>query len=473
MITSSQERLVSLAESILERAEQEEWALSYCGNLVSEESRRRSGSYYTPADVAVFFWNQFCEVLGIRDSDSALDFVSRYTFVEPSAGSGVLAFALIRKLYTLGVSAKSVSQICLRMFDINPDALAYINRQYRTLELATDQKFSNVTMHHRDFRDFRKNQADKPYLFFGNPPFVANPKGVSRWKNLYADFLEIALDQVGAVGRIHFILPLSIAFSRDYAAFRRRIRSERCDVFASHFDNIPDTLFKSGKPHSRNSNKANSQRCTILTVVPSGRAKLRSTMLHRWSTRERARLLTSTPSYLDVTQYQFDDQIFRPASHEIARYLVASKPAYRLGQLVSSEGQHKLHIASVARNYISVRPKAGAHVHSLRFSRKKDFYRCLGLIASDLFFAYWRSVGDGFHLTKSNIHRFPISAEIDIAIRKMLPKVEHVWSQRNEVQKSKRNAGQMHTSYDFSTELPSLIQELRHSGKRFEPKGVP
>ena len=463
VITSSQQEFVSLVESILEQAEQEEWVLSYRGNVVSEESRRSSGSYYTPADVAVFFWDQFFEVLGISDSAAALDFVSRYTFVEPSAGSGILAIALIRKLSSLGLSAKSVSRICLRMFDINPEALDYIRDQYQVLEEATNQNFSSVTLHCRDFREFCTNHADKPFVFFGNPPFVASPKGTSKWKNLYADFLEIALDHIGAKGRIHFILPLSIAFSRDYAKLRQRFRSKRYDVFASHFDNIPDTLFKAGKPHSNNSNKANSQRCTILTVVPSGRAKLRSTMLHRWFTSERARLLTSTPDYFDVTEYELDDQIFRPATREIARYLIASKPSYLLGQLLSNDGQYTLHIASVARNYISVRPQEGAHVHSLKFGTERDFYRCLGLMASDLFFAYWKSVGDGFHLTKSNIRGFPVSAEIDAAIGEMLPKVQRVWSQRNDFQKSKRNSGQTHKSFDFSNKLPSLIQKLRRS----------
>ena len=328
------EDMKSHVEQILRQAEEDERTLSYNTSCKSEAARKQSGSYYTPRDVAAFFWEQFFEINALSCATKVAEYIRNHTFVEPAAGSGVLILSLLKKLLSLHVPLQEVQQLDLRVVDINSDATSYIERQFLRLEALIGGSFANVRWENGDFRHFIAEARDKPYVFFGNPPFVTNPPG-SRWKNLYADFLTIALDQTSVAGSIHFILPLSVAFSRDYADIRTRLRNKRYEVFASHFDNIPDTLFKAGKPQSTNTNKANSQRCTILTAIPSGVGKFHSTMLYRWTAGERSSFLRSKPIYQDVSIYSLDNQIFRPASKEIADYVMKFKVQYRLGDIVS------------------------------------------------------------------------------------------------------------------------------------------
>ena len=452
------EDMKSHVEQILRQVEEDERTLSYNTSCQSEAARKQSGSYYTPRDVAAFFWDQFFEINALSCNNKVTEYIRNHTFVEPAAGSGVLIFTLLKKLLSLHVPLQEIQQLDLRVIDINSDATSYIRWQFSRLEAMIGGSFANVRWENCDFRHFDASATDKPYIFFGNPPFVTNPPG-SRWKNLYADFLSIALDQMSDAGCVHFILPLSVAFSRDYADIRTWLREKRYDVFASHFDNIPDTLFKAGKPKNTNTNKANSQRCTILTAVSSGIGKFHSTMLYRWSSGERSRFLQSKPIYRDVSIYSLDNQIFRPASKEIADYVMKSKVQYRLGDIVSALGKHEVHVSSVARNFIGIKKEPGSGANSFQFTEKESFYRFLLLVGSDMFLEYWRSIGDGFHVTRSNIVNFPVSKEIDTLLAELMPIAKRVWSKRRRYEKRKLNSGVMSCSYDLTTGFPSILQK--------------
>ena len=452
------EHVIFHVDQILQQVEDDERTLSYNSSCQSEAKRKLSGSYYTPIDVAAFFWDQFFEINTLSCASKAAVFIQNHTFTEPSAGSGVLIFSLLKKLLSLQVPLQEVRQLNLRVVDINSGAISYIQRQFSRLEALIGGNFANVRWENCDFRDFEAVATDKPYVFFGNPPFVTNPRG-SRWKNLYADFLTMALDHISVAGCVHFILPLSVAFSRDYADIRTKLREKRYDVFASHFDNIPDTLFKAGKPKSTNTNKANSQRCTILTAISSGIGKFHSTMLYRWSAGERSSFLQSKPTYRDVSFYKLDNQIFRPVSKEIADYVMKSKVQYRLGDIVSTLGKHEIYVSSVARNFIGIKTKPSSVVNSFRFTEKESFYKFLLLVGSDLFLGYWRSIGDGFHVTKSNIVNFPVTKEIDTLLAELIPIAKHVWSKRRRYEKRKLNSGVVSCSYDLTTGFPSILQK--------------
>jgi hypothetical protein len=299
-------------------------------------------------------------------------------------------------------------------------------------------------------------KSSKPIVLFGNPPFVSNERGSSRWKNLFADFLDDSLRMAGQSGAVQFILPLSVAFSRDYTDLRRVFRDRGCRIVLSSFDNIPDTLFKSGKPKHENSNKANSQRCTILTITPADKLEILSTKLHRWAKAQREHLLSVSPTYVDVTDYSFDNQIPRPQNERILHYLALASDAPRLSDLVTEGGAHSLFIAGVARNYIGVRDHSGNGTHELRFRTRSDFFKVLHLISSDLFFDYWLSVGDGFHLTRSNIRNFPLHGALAKGLESRLTEERKIWTQRENYKKSKLNSGRELYSYDFSGAFSSL-----------------
>jgi hypothetical protein len=350
-------------------------------------------------------------------------------------------------------------ELDLHLVDVNAAALAYCERQFTFMNESLGHECFSPCFEHVDFLRYDGISSTRPLVIFGNPPWVSNPRGAT-WKNTYADFLDRCLEQAEPLAALHFIVPLSLAFSRDYAALREKFRARDLAVYLSHFDNIPDTLFKAGKPQNQNTNKANSQRCTIISAYTAPEHRLYSSKLHRWSAAGRATLLADTPHFEDVTHHRLGNQFIRPSSPDIARYLHNENVRYSLGDLVSDSGRHTLHIGAVARNYISVRGEAANGTHAFTFSDRNTFYRFLGLIASDVFMEFWRSVGDGFHLTRSNILNFPVSEPLHDLVDDALPKIQSMWRRRKRFEKTKLNSGTVVRSYDFSAAAPRLCAAL-------------
>lgn len=450
------ESKVSLA-GILRRSEEAEESLSYSSEEFSENSRRESGSYYTPIDVAEYFWDEFFRRCNIDTQAKAEKFLSSHTFVEPAVGSGVLLFALFQKLLEMNVNPKAVTKASFTVVDLNDSAIRFVKAMIGALESSWKTTFTDISYVVADFRHTARGSDSRPVVFFGNPPFVATEKGSSKWKNTYAEFLELAVSRAGKKGAVQFIVPLSITFSRDYRMMRELMRDSQKAVFISNFDNIPDTLFKAGKPRNANTNKANSQRCSIITLLPSSEHRLFSSPLLRWSRRDRKLVLKSPTPMLDAGKYRFDDQFPRPANEKILRYLsLGSANAARLGDLAHKGGKHSLFIAGVARNFIGIRPEQGGGTVELRFNHIEEKYRAMILVSSDLFFDYWLTVGDGFHVTRGNLLEFPISKSLMKELVSTTDLAKTIWKKRDGSIKRKLNAGSVITTYDFSELVPSL-----------------
>ena len=444
-------------------SEEAESRLSYLSTCKTEEARKESGSYYTPTDVASFFWKEFFKLHRICDESSSLDYLKSHRFVEPAAGAGSLIFAMFHQFALVGVQPRALADIDLSIVDVNDRALAFIQEQLDSLSTLWKIQFKNIRLICEDFRKIEVDYSDRPLVIFGNPPFVANQKGKSEWKNLFADFVDLSLCHVEKNGTLHFILPLSISFSRDFCRLRKIMRSQMRNIVLSHYDNIPDTLFKSGKPHHINTNKANSQRCSIVTVYPSRSPRVFSTKLHRWSKRSRRTFFSQSPLYYDVTEYQFNDQFPRPENQYILNYLSQNDTYLRFGDLINYEGKKELLVASVARNFIGIRETSSHANHHLKFVNEKDFYLALLLLTSDVFYSYWRTVGDGFHVTKANINDFPISRKLFNALSKNIQLAQRIWKNRMSIRKSKQNAGRLTYSYDFSGQTPAFLPHIYSS----------
>ena len=114
----------------------------------------------------------------------------KHHFVEPAAGAGALIFALFKRFLTLGITAEQLAEIELSIVDVNTNALAFVKKQLEVVSGGWGVSFNKVRLVRDDFLSADLSRGVKPYFFFGNPPFVANEKGRSPWKNIYADFLE-------------------------------------------------------------------------------------------------------------------------------------------------------------------------------------------------------------------------------------------------------------------------------------------
>jgi hypothetical protein len=218
-----------------------------------------------------------------------------------------------------------------------------------------------------------------------------------------------------------------------------------------NFDNMPDFLFKIGKPGSKNTNRANSQRCTILLVRNFGSSARESTELQRWAAADRESFLASDPKYHSFDDYTLDDQFPRPTSDWVVRYLARSGDGVELADLVGARGPHGFCVGAVARNFIGIRDLgSGASAHDLRFASEQQMLCALQILGSRVFYEYWRTAGDGFHVTKSDIMRFPVRRSLLDGCLHGLAAAKQTWVDRERFAKRKLNSGVEVCSYDFT-----------------------
>lgn len=436
-------------ERAIAAAEEAELELSRQGAHAPSEQRKASGSYYTPSDVAGHFWDLFFRHHRIGDLASLLAFTSNHDLVEPSAGSGMFVFSFLRKAASLGATPDSLSGLRFHVVDINLSALRFFAEQMRQIEAAAGQRFNGIGPSQNDFLGWATSTPVQNAVFVGNPPFIANPRG-QRWRNLYADFVAAML-QYGSVKGVSLILPLSVCFSRDYAALRDMIRDADMGISTSSYDNIPDCLFKAGKPDSTNTNRANSQRCTILNVGGPDSSLREAAPLLSWSAAERTTVLSSVPTFRRFTDADPSGQIPRPASDLLADYMQGANGARPLRTLLSKIGRPAFSVGGVARNYIGLRDYAPSEPGciAIKVPSQEEQDIILQVLSSDLFFDYWRTYGDGFHVTVDLIERFPLTDRLMSRFRNGTPIARRIWGSREAYAKEKLNSGRVVRSYDF------------------------
>ena len=437
---------VESLDSVLMHLEEAEMGLASDG-----PGRKLSGSYYTPSDVAAHFWRLFWRHHEISDRASAIKFVHKTNFVEPSVGSGMFLFSLLRSLVGFGINPAELAAIKFQAVDINQAALDFVKGQLLRLEDAFSLRFGQVSFEHANFLTWIKGRSQDETTFIGNPPFVANPRG-SRWKNMYANFVESMLSPMDS-NNLGLILPMSICFSRDYVELRRLLAATGGALSASSYDNIPDSLFKAGKPESENTNKANSQRCTILNLGGTRKGVVESTALLRWTAGERESFLAKTPRFHDCSEYDIKRQIPRPSDSQLTKYLRETEGDQTVLDFLSDSGGGAFAVVGVARNFIGIRDYEGKTpgVIPIRTVKRDSALILLQVFTSGLFYEYWRSFGDGFHVTNNLIGRFPISEGLLYTCEANLDVAATMWKKREKFAKTKLNSGRTVKSYDFST----------------------
>lgn len=360
------------------------------------------------------------------------------------------------KLCDLGISEPVLSKIRVDLCDINAAALKFLRDQIEQIERTVQISFANVKLVQADFLTWQPDLDDGTESFvFANPPFVKNPIG-SRWKNSFADFSEKALNLSQPNGFVAFIVPLSLCFSRDYSVLRRQIRKDGRAFAFSNFDNIPDTLFKSGKPKSSNTNKANSQRCTVFTGVPSERPSLRATRLLRWQAGERETLLSRQPELIDISGYAHDDQFPRPVRPDQVRSYGCALRLGTLSDLVAPSGKHQIAVSAVARNFVGVRDACSAGANLFSFVSDQDRLRFLAAISTDQFLDHWLMLGDGFHVTRDNVLSFPMPPALAAVVESKLECIARAWANRARYRSEKLNSGTIVTSYNFRSVMSAM-----------------
>lgn len=275
-------------------------------------------------------------------------------------------------------------------------------------------------------------------VIVGNPPYVDNDPAKNGYApvgfktescgDLYALVLERSLDLLRQGGRMAMIVPLSLCFSRDFGSLRGLLRESADSIWCSSFDNIPDRLF-TGAKDSDNTSKNNQQRVTICVLHKglSARPVVETTITHRWRASERARLFQelryTEASDLDTlglhevghqgrgsSVYAPEGPLARigdPVLLEFLRRWLALPD--RMGNSIVSTGRFGLSVPKTAGYYVAAYPDDLDRTGQSRLLFGSAETRDLALVVlnSNVFFWYWRVVGDCFHVTIRDIASCP------------------------------------------------------------------
>ena len=300
-------------------------------------------------------------------------------------------------------------------------------------------------------------------VIIGNPPYVSTKTLTysldrhlsNRYPDIYAHVLKKSMQIASSTGRCGMILPLSIAFSRDFAILREEV-GQWGTSWLSSFDNIPAALFAGV-----------SQRCTILLSSPIG-IDTYATRLYRWRSQFRDSLMDNI-SYARLQQ-AFDvglqgfPRLSSPNGERLLRLhsRAASKTSRDPGQ---SDGRPvDLGFSPTARNFIStylepppVLQEDGRVLRDVR-ARSSLTLATPGLALAGLAatsgatcFWYWLTRGDGFHVTNALLSDYlaPLPV-IDVKCREYLQAIgDLIHHRRYSALVFKKNAGKYVGNFNY------------------------
>lgn len=416
------------------------------------EVRKSIGAFYTPIDVCYFVWSSvFRELFGSNEQEKIRKFISEYDIVEPSNGGGAFLLAYLKILSKNKLFDEwFYSNQMVYVNDINHAAINDFKN--KMVEIGADRKFE---FNCQDGRRFLKNiHTNLSPCIIGNPPYFKQKigEGLNQHNDIYGDFVSLALRNCMAnTGIVSFLVPLSITFSRSFLSLRNELINADAEKKFTNFDNMPDYVFKQGKRDSANSNKAISQRISLVTVNANKGNKVSSTKLISWKSNERSRLFSESKTYFEVSPIGKFNIIPKPSSS--LQFKDWSKLTSLSEFIISQSVAHScdLYFGTTARNFLSVGLDKFRVTGISNITIKDDQLRgaIFYYLCSESAWLQWRAIGDGFHVTKENLYNFRIPRLVIENIGYYAIKGEKLWQNRNNFKGSKLNSGKRNDFFNF------------------------
>ena len=262
-------------------------------------------------------------------------------------------------------------------------------------------------------------------VIIGNPPYVEYNKvtdamaiGIESrtYGNIYAEIVERSLMRCRVeTSYLGLIVPLSICGGERFAALRRTIVMNTSALWLANFDIFPCHLFEGAY-----------QRLTLLLGKHSMKQphthETYVTHIQRWYTSERATLIERI--FYTHTRYRHKDSVFPKLASEqqedILQKIVALAENNTLSILVSPlKTEHVVYYQEATntwmkatrrtpyykKNGIVTRPP---HGRLLYFKDDRTASIVCALMNSSLFYLWFATYSDGFHLSHALVQSFPV-----------------------------------------------------------------
>ena len=407
---------------LLEGLQMDERSVLYEFSLahVDRGSRKSSGQFFTPDDVARFL------------ADRAARFPAG-TWIDPCCGVGNLSYHLA------DVQPDPRAFVAERLVLVDRDPLALlIGRALLATEFGLDAAEYAALVARSRVADALTDPLP-PYDFaILNPPYVVVPRDdrfrSAEARDLYAYFIERMLTH----GRgIVAISPQSFTSATKFAEFRRLLAElATMDVYC--FDNVPDNVFRGVKFGSQNTNRVNSTRAAVLVGRHGdGPRRHRITPLLRWRAHERADLFAAADDFL--AELQWDEQRAFPkvGAALIPLHAEMLACATTVGDLAVREATpYPLDVPVTPRYFLSAVKRAldRGHVHRLFFPTAGARDQAYVALNSSLAYWWWRVYEGGITISKTTLGSVPVPVETaprDLVAALEASELENVVVKRN------------------------------------------
>lgn len=265
-------------------------------------------------------------------------------------------------------------------------------------------------------------------VILGNPPFVEYRRvrheyrqHGQQWGNLYAAVLErsLALWRAGT-SYLGLVVPLSLCSSARFTALRAALMEQSSDLWLANFEIFPSRLFEGAY-----------QRLSILLArraetQDEQHPALSVTGLQRWYAQERPHLL-QTMRYTRA-QRPLNPALFpklaSPLQEIVLHKVAAASGTTTISDILQPDRATHFVYYQEATNYwlkaachIPYYKKNGsvtlpAHGRFLYFSDEIAASVVMALLNSSLFYVWFATYADGFHLSHALIKAFPFDPQL-------------------------------------------------------------
>lgn len=388
-----------------------------------EVDRKKRGVYYTPCDVVKFIISNTVKVMyGLVDSKNissqdlseipAEDFGTNKTVLDPTCGAGefllatlMLKIALLRR-NGVDIEKKELSKIIgtIHGNDINEDSICITKIRlflYAVKKLGMKNCIGISGILNKSFTtyDFASSLPDMKKRFdiiVGNPPYVEDGKSGllldTKYGNIYANVLEHSGRLLKTGGCIGFIIPISYISTPRMKKIREKLISILPEQYILSYADRPDCLFDG--VHQKLS--------ILIGNSKKGMTKIYTGNYQYWYQQERKELFKNTKIILN--DFYNDDNIPKIGTSidaDIFNKILMSNPDENVYEL-SRQGDERVYINRREAFWIK------AYRHEVKdpeykvfcFDRASDADYCYCLVNSSLFWWYWISVSDCWHISK-------------------------------------------------------------------------
>lgn len=438
---------------------------------VSPSLKKELGQYYTPSDVARLMGRNLLKT--IDDCEDEPDF----TIIEPSCGCGSLLIpALDEIVHNSGIPASSIVSDRLVLCDIDEKAVNVCQTLLiRTFGMPVPQDHIIIG----DFLVDRTKQVidqlvdnNKAYVLM-NPPYgKVNDKIIYKnyatisCNDLYALFIERCLHYRG----MSAIVPQSFTTSAKFSDLRTMLMKQVHGAVLS-YDNVPASVFCGRKRGITNTNKSNSVRPSIVSVIKNdcdddNDDVIRMSPMFRFSVSDRSDAISDEAMLMAwhgraVKSDEASSYLPKvPGSLEDVYEWLAIQQRVSSLVIKDNDGDIKSLWAPATPRYrtcASTRQLSRSSVIKLDFDDDDDARMLVYLVMnSSIAYAWWRFHDGGITLTNKLCLDIPVPRVSDSDMPILRERYQWLVSMESSALSVKMNAGKPNESLDFGQ---SVIDE--------------